>query len=94
LRSAAARANYAISIKRHTIKTMAAKQYVYLVRLGDAAVRAYTSRVSLLAFLRTLEPHLLQRYLIQRLEIGDIEQGLNIMVAADVLAIWKKSGNA
>jgi hypothetical protein len=68
---------------------MAAQSYVYLVRLGDAAIRAYTDKKQLAEFLRSLPPHLLQRYLIQRLEIGDIEQGLHIKAAVDVLALWE-----
>jgi hypothetical protein len=73
---------------------MAAKQHVYLVRLGDAAFRAYTDKAQLAAYLRNLEPHILERYLIQRLEIGDVEQGLNIKVAADVLALWDAASKA
>lgn len=32
---------------------------------------------------------MLQRYYVQRLEIGHVEQGLEIKLAADVLALWE-----
>ena len=73
---------------------MAAISYVYLVRLGDAAIRAYTSKAQLKRYLRLQTPQLLQRLLIQRLEIGDIEQGLNIKAAAEVLALWEMASDA